>query len=91
LVFFGNHLGFIWQKKKTRGKSMLKENSRAYLLKTLLSENQKHKNYLKVVFGKHALRIKKNYLFPLVKIRLAKHALIPGKGSAQPLGLGFLA
>jgi len=43
------------------------------------------------VFGKHALRIKKNYLFPLVKIRLAKHALIPGKGSAQPLGLGFLA
>lgn len=61
---------------------MLKENGRAYLLKTLLSENQRHKRYLKVVFGKHALRIKKNHLFPLVKIGLAKHVLIPRKGSA---------
>jgi len=36
------------------------------------------------VFGKHALRIKKNHLFLLLKIGLAKHALISGKGSAQP-------
>jgi hypothetical protein len=90
LVFFGNHLGFIWQKKKTRGKSMLKENNRAYLLKTLLSENQNHKNYLKVVFGKHALRIKKKLFVSFGENQTCQTRPYTWKGLSPTIWVGLL-